>query len=423
MQAEGYGADIAFDGAQIRITAKSLLSKGALGAGNRGIPVTDLVSLDFKNASMLANGHIELTTNAGRTAVHFWRKQSESMRLVYQEIRAAVPNVPEGPSKAPFANALRDRQLQREAASPPAPHPPVPGPISPATVPQSTPRAEAPAAPVRVGQYRQPPPRGRSVEAWSTLLTRQDVVGESHYEASFKQLLQEYGITQVQTDGVELDGARAALVHEPDNPYDSSAVAVWIDGRHQVGHLAKGKAARYAPKLDALGYGTYLDAPARVWIGQDDDGRLYGSATVRIPEPDGIVPFNDLPEEPLTVLPGGSAIQVQGEEDHMDVLESFGLGSAPRHVAATLHIIESQKTPRSAVQMLVEVRLDGERVGVLTKGMSDQVRDLVTFVAEKGRVPVARAIVKGSALRADVVLYVARTVDVKQRWLDAVEQA
>lgn len=423
MQAEGYGADIAFDGAQIRITAKSLPVKAVLGAGSLGILLTDLVSLDFKNAGLLVNGHIELTTKAGRISVRFLRKQAKPMRLVYQEIRTAVPNVPEGPSKAPLANARMNRQLQREAASPTVPNPSVPGPVSPAPIPHPTRRTAAPAAPVRVSQYRQEPPRGRSVEAWSTLLTRLDVVGESHYEASFKQLLREYGITRVPADGVELDGARAALVHEPDNPYDSNAVAVWIDGRHQVGHLAKGEAARYVSKLDALGDGAYLEAPARVWIGKDYDGVLYGSATVRVPEPDGIVPFNDLPEDPFTVLPGGSAIQVQGEEDHMDVLTRFGLGTTPRHVAATLHVIESQKTPRSAVQMLVEVRLGGERVGVLTKGMSEQVRDLVTHVAGKGRVPVARAIVKGSALRADVVLYVARTVDVEQRWLDAVEQA
>jgi hypothetical protein len=75
------------------------------------------------------------------------------------------------------------------------------------------------------------------------------------------------------------------------------------------------------------------------------------------------------------------------------------------------------------MRSLVEVRLDGQRVGVLTRAMSDQVRDLVAYVAECGCVPVARAVVKGSTLRADVVVYVARTVDVGQRWLDSVAPA
>ena len=69
---------------------------------------------------------------------------------------------------------------------------------------------------------------------------------------------------------------------------------------------------------------------------------------------------------------------------------------------------------------VVEVRLDGDRVGVMSKAMSDQIRDLVTYVAGEGRIPVARAIIKGSNLRADVVVLVARTSEVPQRWLDTV---
>ena len=117
------------------------------------------------------------------------------------------------------------------------------------------------------------------------------------------------------------------------------------------------------------------------------------------------------------VLPSGKAIQVQGEENHMEVLRAFALGSAPRHIAATLHIIEGPKQPT------VEVRIDDQPAGTLTKTMGDQVRDLVGFVNGKGRVPVVRALIKGSTLRADVTLYVARTVDVPHRWLDSVSQS
>jgi hypothetical protein len=235
-------------------------------------------------------------------------------------------------------------------------------------------------------------------------------------------LLRGYGHRSINEYGVELTGAKAALVHEEDNPFDSDAVAVWVDGRHLVGYLPRNDAARYAPKLDALDNGTYIMADARVWVSKDDDGSVWGSVTVYAPEPDGLVPFNDLPEEPHTVLPGGSAIQVQREENHMDVLRGFALGGAPRHVAATLHVVEVQKSERSAVQQIVEVRLDDQTVGTLTKAMSDQLRDLVGFVADHGRVPVARAVIKGSSLRADVTLYVSRTTDVPQRWLDSIQR-
>jgi len=52
--------------------------------------------------------------------------------------------------------------------------------------------------------------------------------------------------------------------------------------------------------------------------------------------------------------------------------------------------------------------------------MSDQIHDLVTYVADNDRIPVARAIIKGSDLRVDVTVHVARTSEVPQKWLDSV---
>jgi hypothetical protein len=49
---------------------------------------------------------------------------------------------------------------------------------------------------------------------------------------------------------------------------------------------------------------------------------------------------------------------------------------------------------------------------VVSKAISEQIQDLVTYVAGKGRTPVARAVVKGSDLRADVTVHVARTSEV-----------
>lgn len=142
---------------------------------------------------------------------------------------------------------------------------------------------------------------------------------------------------------------------------------------------------------------------------------------MHLPEPDGIVPYNDLPDEPHTVLPWGRAVQITGEEHHMEALRTFGLGGNPRHVAATLHVVEEPRRTGDPVRV-IEVRLDGSRVGVMTKAMSEQVHDLVTYVAERGRTPVARAVVKGSDLRADVSVFVARTSDVPQKWLDSVPE-
>lgn len=270
-------------------------------------------------------------------------------------------------------------------------------------------------------------PWGRPVPPWSEHLRSQNIVGESFYEPAFKAVAAEYGHRSVPDYGVEIKEARAAIVCDPDNKYDRNAVAVWIDGRHLVGFLPKDVAAQYADRLERLDRETYLDVPARVWIGRSDwDERtgarasgVRGSVSVSLPDVSGIAPFNDLPDEPHTVLPWGRALQLTGEEHHMEVLRTFVLGSEPRHVAATLHVVDEARRTGDPVR-LVEVRLDGERIGVMSRAISEQVHDLVTYVASRGRVPVVRALIKGSDLRADVTVHVARTSDVPHKWLDSV---
>ncbi|MBS2938377.1 DUF2510 domain-containing protein [Nocardioides sp. J2M5] len=274
-------------------------------------------------------------------------------------------------------------------------------------------------------------PFGKPLSPWSEKLAYQEIVGESFHQEAFRAIAAEYGQRSVPDHGYEVPEAVAAIVADPDNKFDPNAIAVWVGGRHLVGHLPRNVAAEYAPKLETLESGSYLQVPARVWIGRDDwdretgeprQGGVRGSVSVRLPESAGITPFNDLPDEPHSVLPWGRAIQITGEELHMDVLRTFALGTDPRHVAATLHVVDEARKAGAAVR-LVEVRLDGQRVGVMSKAISEQVQDLVAFVASKDRLPVARAIVKGSDLRADVTVHVARTSEVPHKWLDRVEDA
>ena len=76
------------------------------------------------------------------------------------------------------------------------------------------------------------------------------------------------------------------------------------------------------------------------------------------------------------------------------------MSDGERYLAVTLHRVEEQKTERSAPYSCVEVRLDGDRVGVLTKAMSEKIADVVQYVTERGKTPVCRAVLKGSPLRA-----------------------
>jgi hypothetical protein len=364
------------------------------------------------------------------------------MSAIYQAIAGAAPHAHQGKVKTPMASALRDANVATEesVASRQTPAGWYPdtgdsgkmrywdgtgwtdhfkdGAATPDVGP--TPRS----AP----QRQEARPYGQPVPPWSEQLSSQSIVGESFHEADFKRLAAEHGHKAIPDYGIELTETRAALVPEPDNRYDPNAVAVWIDDRYPVGHLPRHLAAEFSSRLERLDRGTYLQVPARVWVGPRTDWdertgaevrRVVGSVTVRLPDPDGIVPYNDLPEEPHTVLPWGRAVQLTGEELHMDALRTFALGSAPRHVAATLHVIEEPRRTGDPARV-IEVRLDGQRVGVMSKAISEQIHDLVTYVAGNGKTPVARAVIKGSDLRADVAVNVARTSDVPQKWLDSV---
>lgn len=72
-----------------------------------------------------------------------------------------------------------------------------------------------------------------------------EVVGESHYDEALD------GICGGRTEDGHDQACVATLIHEPDNPWDSNAVGVWIEGR-KVGHLSRQTAVAFQPVAQAL---------------------------------------------------------------------------------------------------------------------------------------------------------------------------
>lgn len=70
-----------------------------------------------------------------------------------------------------------------------------------------------------------------------------------------------------------------------------------------------------------------------------------------------------------------------------------------------------EQRPRSTVQV-VELRIDGQRVGVPTPTQTSNLLPLVRLADRGSRAATARAVVRGNSLKADVTLYVARAQDV-----------
>ncbi|WP_229830241.1 DUF4041 domain-containing protein [Actinoplanes ianthinogenes] len=239
-----------------------------------------------------------------------------------------------------------------------------------------------------------------------------EVVGESHYSAALRALFD----AKLPPGGTELT-VTAQLMPEPLNKHDRNAVAVWI-GSAQVGYLPRQSAAEYAPVLMGLvARGWTPQVSARVWGSRWGSGEFAGSVRLELAEPHLLVPVNRPPAQPHRLLPTGGAIQVTGEEHHLEVLASWLRPEGECWVHATLHELTEQLARSS--RTVVEVRIDGARVGQLTPRMSGEVLAAVRHLDERGLVAAARAIVKGNRIKTEVVLYVARAHELPESWLVA----
>lgn len=254
---------------------------------------------------------------------------------------------------------------------------------------------------------------------------RVEVVGESFYADALRSLFPR----QLDDSGRELL-VRAALVPDPTNQYDRNAVKIMIDGK-QVGHLPKEDAARYQPVLAALVQRGFLPVTnARVWgseystyVGTDRRDReilkpeFRSSVSVTLDEWYLIVPMNEPPRLPHAMLPYGAALQVRKEENHQDILRRYVNRQGQCWVYGTLHSINEQTT--RTTRDVVEVRIDGQRVGDLTPAMSSEFVPIIGRLAEVGRATGVRLIVKGNQVKAEVVLHAQRAHQLDDAWIAA----
>ncbi|MBA2557021.1 MAG: HIRAN domain-containing protein [Chloroflexi bacterium] len=109
-----------------------------------------------------------------------------------------------------------------------------------------------------------------------------EVVGESHYRAAIESV----------TGGAHVEGVKlvtwASLVAEHDNPYDSTAVAVHVDGL-KVGHLSRDEAAAYRGVLERIAaHGKVAHCRADIYGGWNRSRHDVGdySITLYIAGPD-----------------------------------------------------------------------------------------------------------------------------------------
>lgn len=260
-------------------------------------------------------------------------------------------------------------------------------------------------------------PDGLTVfDVWGdTHWCNQDVVGESHYASAIRALMP----PRIPTDGIYLDDLQALLWPEPRNAHDPNAVAVVIRDSI-VGYLPRDVAATYTARLQAMMARGLLPATrcrvrGFVQPGWGTPGDFGATVWVALPPPHHLEPVNNAPQQPYAELPPGPAIQVTGEEDHVDHLRRYARPEGEAWAWVTLHPVQGQNS-----KTFVEVRLDGQTAGRLSPKMSTDMLPAVQHVEAAGKTTAARAIVKGNQLRMEVVVYAARVHELTADWFTTV---
>lgn len=222
---------------------------------------------------------------------------------------------------------------------------------------------------------------------------------------------------------IELPALSAELRPEPTNPYDPNAVMVIINGWH-VGYMPKEEALRYhVPLARLVAAGIAPVAKARLWATtrRDYSGagtKAHARITLALGAPDRFVPLNNPPEVSYSLLPWGPGLQVTGEENHLAELSSFVTPDGDGIAIGTIHRLEILST-KGPVKEVVEVRLDGDRIGQMTPASSAHFFPTIKHLEDEGRTAAVWVRVKGSPVAAQAVLQAAKAHELPHDWFSS----
>lgn len=246
-----------------------------------------------------------------------------------------------------------------------------------------------------------------------------EIVGEAYRETQISAALGR----QMKLDEEIEETLEALLVPEPDNPHDANAISVRVRGQ-VVGYLSREAATLYRPIIHRItASGLVATTTSRIWAvtrkswDEPSKPRFYSNIRIYMPEPHQILPLNVAPQMNVAVLPWGGALQVIGEDKHFDHLFNYLPTNGEGLVILTMHRIV-QTLKNGADRDLVEVRLDGERVGQLTAVTSGHFLPTIAHAADFDKELGVWAKIRGSGLAAELVIQGARAADLGDDWLN-----
>lgn len=258
-----------------------------------------------------------------------------------------------------------------------------------------------------------PPPLGRPLEPWGRLERHFQIRWDAADLEAVSEVLRRAGVSE-HADGSKVYSGLAALVRDPARPKDKKAIAVFVDGTH-LGYLDRKRARAYFEEVtEATEQGGYVESTATVRV-TPQDKRVKLRIHLDLPKPGELLPRNSAPTEPYAIVPLGRRVQVIGEEASREALQAFVTRSKQTPVLVTLRTVVEKK-PRSQTR-LVEVELDGEVVGQLSRAQSSRLLRVLDRLNAQGFLAVARAWVGGTPNAPQVTLDINRDDAHLHDWL------
>lgn len=239
-----------------------------------------------------------------------------------------------------------------------------------------------------------------------------DVVTENFYDTEIMRVFGGLSAGRAQTwNGM------AALVPEPDNPFDPRTVSVRV-GENKVAHLSSEDAHRYWHPLSrviASGYTPvvplHLEAEL---LRQDGVAEVDARAVIDIAPPDLLFPLNTAPAQ-AAVLPQGSSIKVLDEQDFAEYLHSIVPASGEGRVILTLEVNKVRNSHGVTVDT-VDVLYERKQVGRLSTQMSQQFIPIINHAFDHDLLTAVWGTIRGSSFEVSMTLQAARASEVPAQW-------
>ncbi|MEX3593285.1 hypothetical protein [Kocuria carniphila] len=241
-----------------------------------------------------------------------------------------------------------------------------------------------------------------------------DVVTENFYDTEIMRVFGGLSVGRSQTWA-----GLAALVPEPDHPFDPRTISVRI-GENKVAHLPTQDAHRdWDPiaRVVASGYTPVVPLKLDARLERNDGlAEVDASAVISIAPPDLLFPINPAPIQ-AAVLPQGSSIKVLDEQDFAEYLHSIVPASGEGRVIVTLEANKVRNSHGVTVDT-VDVLYERKQVGRLSTQMSQQFIPIINHAFDHNLLTAAWGTIRGSAFEVSMTLQAARASEVPDAWYE-----